>query len=102
MRFDFFMIKRTVDNRQVFVHKESLTVSLWFCMLVLQFTSRMWKNYFLKTIIFFYIVFEENAGLILVDFVIFLLLHANPPACLKIVVGLASLQVQINKGNTHK
>ena len=34
-----------------------------------------------------YIVFEENAGLILVDFVIFLLLHANPPACLKIVVA---------------
>ena len=50
MRFDFFMIKRTVDNRQAFVHKESLTVSLWFCMLVLQFTSRTWKNYFLKTI----------------------------------------------------
>ena len=45
---------------------------------------------------------KENAGLILVDFVIFLLLHANPPACLKIVVRLASLQVQINTVNTHK
>ena len=45
---------------------------------------------------------KKNAGLILVDFVIFLLLHANPPACLKIVVRLASLQVQINTVNTHK
>ena len=43
---------------------------------------------------------KKNAGLILVDFVIFLLLHANP--CLKIVVRLASLQVQINTVNTHK
>ena len=91
------MIKRTVDNRQTFIGKVWLYHYGFVCWFYSLHQERG-KTIFSRL----YNVFEENAGLILVDFVIFLLLHANPPACLKIVVRLASLQVQINTVNTHK